>query len=126
MQETLTKRPQVILLGNGLIRSFGSAPSSWVELMEKLTVERYRDKISITGLPNALQIILRTDGAVNGILKDHKAELMGEPVSPELAERIKSIYAMKPDHILTTNYSYEIEAAATGRKSISENMISNC
>ena len=125
MQETLTKRPQVILLGNGLIRSFGSDPSSWVELMEKLTVERYRNKISVSGLPNALQIILRTDGAVNGILKDHKAELMGEPVSPELAERIKSIYAMKPDHILTTNYSYEIEAAATGRKSISENMISN-
>ena len=72
MQETLTKRPQVILLGNGLIRSFGSDPSSWVELMEKLTVERYRNKISVSGLPNALQIILRTDGAVNGILKDHK------------------------------------------------------
>ena len=125
MQEILTNRPQVILLGNGLIRSFGSDPSSWVELMEKLTVERYRNKISVSGLPNALQIILRTDGAVNGILKDNKAELMGEPVSPELAERIKSIYPMKPDHILTTNYSYEIEAAAIGRKSISENMISN-
>ena len=125
MQEILTKRPQVILVGNGLILSFGSDPSSWVELMEKLTVEHYRNKISISGLPNTLQIILRTDGAVNGTLKDNKAELMGKPVSSELAGRIKSIYAMKPDHILTTNYSYEIEAAAIGKKSISENAIAD-
>ncbi len=71
MEETLTRKPQVILLGNGLIRSFGSSATSWKDLLEKLTTEKYKGKINPDGFPNTLQIILRTEGNVNNALKEH-------------------------------------------------------
>ncbi len=123
MEETLTRKPQVLLLGNGLIRSFGSSPTSWKDLLEKLTTEKYKGKINPDGLPNTLQIILRTEGNVNNALKEHKDELKGDPVTRELSERIDAIRKMNPDHILTTNYSYEIESALAGQKTLPETKI---
>ena len=46
MQETLNRKPQVILLGNGLNLAFGDSPTSWTELLEKLTAEKYKGKIN--------------------------------------------------------------------------------
>ena len=120
MEETLTRRPQVILIGNGLIRSFGDSPTSWTDLLENLTTEKYKGKINPNGLPNTLQIILRTEGNVNNALDEHKEELKGNPVTPELHSRIDAIRKMNPDHILTTNYSYEIECALAGQKTLSD------
>ena len=120
MEETLTRRPQVILIGNGLIRSFGDSPTSWTDLLENLTTEKYKGKINPNGLPNTLQIILRTEGNVNNALEEHKEELKGNPVTPELHSRIDAIRKMNPDHILTTNYSYEIECALAGQKTLSD------
>ena len=120
MEETLTRRPQVILIGNGLIRSFGDSPTSWTDLLENLTTEKYKGKINPNGLPNTLQIILRTEGNVNNALEEHKEELKGNPVTPELHSRIDAIRKMNPAHILTTNYSYEIECALAGQKTLSD------
>ena len=120
MEETLTRRPQVILIGNGLIRSFGDSPTSWTDLLENLTTEKYKGKINPNGLPNTLQIILRTEGNVNNALDEHKEELKGNPVTPELHSRIDAIRKMNPAHILTTNYSYEIECALAGQKTLSD------
>ena len=80
MQETLNRKPQVILLGNGLNLAFGDSPTSWTELLEKLTAEKYKGKINPKILPNTLQIILRTNGEVNGVLKEFKNELKGNPL----------------------------------------------
>ena len=80
MQETLNRKPQVILLGNGLNLAFGDSPTSWTELLEKLTAEKYKGKINPKTLPNTLQIILRTNGEVNGVLKEYKDELKGNPL----------------------------------------------
>ena len=123
MEETLARKPQVILIGNGLIRSFGDSPTSWNDLLENLTTEKYKGKIDSEGLPNALQIILRTEGNVNKVLAGHKDELKGNPVTSELCDRIIAIQKMNPDHILTTNYSYEIECALAGQPTMSESKI---
>lgn len=125
MKEIITRKPQVVLIGNGLIRSFGDSPSSWKDLLEELTVPKYKGKVHLNGLPNPLQIILRTDGEVNGILTAHKDMLKGRPVTTELTERIRRIYDANPDHILTTNYSYEIESAALGKKILSDNKLAD-
>lgn len=123
MQEILNRKPQVILLGNGLNLAFGDSPTSWTELLEKLTADKYKGKINPKTLPNTLQIILRTNGEVNGVLKEYKDELKGNPLTDDLAGRIRKIFEMKPDHILTTNYSYEVEAAAAGKKKLSDSAI---
>ena len=118
-------RPQVILIGNGLIRAFGDSPTSWQDLLENLTVPKYKGKISENGLPNTLQIILRTDGAVNSMLKTNKEGMKGKPVTQSLAERLRLIQGLGPDHILTTNYSYEIEAAFLNKEVLSDYKLSN-
>lgn len=123
MKEITTRKPQVVLIGNGLIRSFGDSPSSWQDLLEKLTVSKYKGKVNLNVLPNPLQIILRTAGEVNSTLTAYKDMLKGKPVKDELAERIRRIYNAHPDHILTTNYSYEIESAVLGKTILSDNKL---
>ena len=123
MEEILYRRPQILLLGNGLNLAFGDSPTSWKNLLEELTVDKYKGKINPDLLPNTLQIILRTDGEVNSSLKNFKNELEGNPITDDLSQRINRILEIRPDHILTTNYSYEIEAASVGKKTLSDNAI---
>lgn len=124
MEEMLYRRPQIILLGNGLNLAFGDSPTSWKNLLEKLTVDKYKGKINPDLLPNTLQIILRTDGEVNSALKNFKNELKGNPITDHLKQRINRILEIRPDHILTTNYSYEIEATSVGKTALSDYAIS--
>lgn len=109
---TNEKFPQVIFLGNGINRAFGGM--SWGEILHEMAADS-KKQVDVNQLksPMPLQAIYLTDDNVNDTLKKHKYKLFGkigeDKLHLELLQRILSINA---DHIITTNYSYELEFAA--------------
>lgn len=110
--------PKVLFLGNGLIRSFGG--ESWSDLMQSISVRT--DIPESLACPYPLQAILVTNNQVNGKMKSHKSQFFGNS-NDELQSQIQTLLGMNFDDILTTNYSYEIEAAAISAKCITETLL---
>lgn len=111
----MPKRPKVLLIGNGLNRSFGGA--SWMNLLKNISRRDDWDKI---GLPYPLKAILATNNDIKSALKNKKDALYGEIGSDKQEEMIRKLLEAGFDHILTTNYSYEFEMVANNTKTISE------
>lgn len=102
------RRPQVLLLGNGLNQAYGA--SSWDQLMKTLSIRTdLPDKLSI---PRPLQAVLVTNDTVDTTMKRHANALYGGADNPEMADILRRLLSIGFDHILTTNYSYELEDAA--------------
>lgn len=111
--------PQVLFLGNGLIRSFGG--KSWDNLIKLIAVrDDLPEKLSC---PFPLQAILATNDHISAATKQYSREFWGE-VGPELQRQLQALISLQFDDIITTNYSYEIESAALGKKSVSDNYLS--
>jgi hypothetical protein len=53
-------------------------------------------------------------------MKEHNKGFFGEIKTEEQAEALRELLNMGFDDVLTTNYSYELEAAALGRDTVSE------
>ena len=67
------RRPQVLLLGNGLNQAYGA--SSWDQLMKTLSIRTdLPDKLSI---PRPLQAVLVTNDTVDTTMKRHANALYG-------------------------------------------------
>lgn len=109
--DTEEKIPQVILLGNGINRAFGGR--SWGELLHDIAAEDKKG-INVESLrsPAPFQVIYLTNDTVDVTLKRHKYQLFGKVVEEEHADILRQILSMDADHILTTNYSYELEYTA--------------
>lgn len=104
--------PEVLLLGNGLNRCY--AGGAWDELIRKISV---RDDLpDITGLTMPLAVILATNGHVREAMKNIRGELGGAEPEGEQLEMLRQLLNAGFSEILTTNYSYEIERAATPGK----------
>ena len=97
MTTYLPKRPQVILLGNGINLAFNGV--SWNDLLNSIAVEEYKDKKIDCPMP--LKAILVTRDNIDKTLKNHIEQ-----------HREQAYGKIGADHILTTNYSYELEMAA--------------
>lgn len=111
-------RPQVLLLGNGLNRTFGGI--SWGEVMQKITL---RDDLpSKLTCPMPLQAMLVTNDHVDECMKKNQDAFYGK-VSEELMEPLQTLLSMGFSDILTTNYSYELEAASQNQKIIHNNFL---
>lgn len=110
--------PQVLLLGNGLNRTYGS--NSWDDLMGKIAVRDDLPK-KLT-CPYPLQAVLVTNDDIKKAMNDHKADFFGI-TNYSLRSQLQTLLSMKFDDILTTNYSYEIEAAAISQESVSEALL---
>ena len=119
--EITCKRPQVLLLGNGIIRAYSSLAMSWKEMLKRIGTHSIPDEISI---PMPLEIVLRTGDHVNMVLERHNKELYGSVDSQGFMTVLRSLLAMGFDHILTTNYSYELEQAALGEEFLSDKQLS--
>ncbi len=105
------KCPQVLLLGNGLNRGYGS--KSWEDGIQSIN-RPY--KIDITSslfeaVPFPLKAIIATEDNLETALNTEYAEkmLFGIEEVSKLREVLVALLKLKFDHILTTNYSYEIE-----------------
>lgn len=110
--------PQVLLLGNGLNRTYGG--NSWTDLMKRISVrDDLPEKLTC---PYPLQAVLVTNDQVKRALELFKKDFFGS-VTYELAEYLRSLLSAGFDDILTTNYSYEIEAAALYKETVSETFL---
>lgn len=114
------KIPQVLVLGNGLLRSYGDL-YSWDKLLKDIHCNEKIDKdMPLDNISYPLEIVLRTDDNVDVVLKNQHKELYGNTVGRALYEKIDTLLGCKFDYILTTNYGYEIESVALGKTCVSD------
>ncbi len=124
----IQKIPQVILLGNGINRAFGG--TSWNGFLQAIANEEYKKELDKLHCPMPLKAILVTGDNIkenlNTYIKTNREEVFGKVERKEHVEMLQNILSIGADHILTTNYSYELEIAALGdRESISKYVLKN-
>ena len=119
--ETGAHRPQVLLLGNGIIRAYSHLALSWHELLKEIGTDKTVP--DNPDMPMPMEIILRTNDHVDLVLQDHIKQLYGSVDGPEFQEILLQLLGLGFDHILTTNYSYELEEAALGKAVLSDEEI---
>ncbi|MGI6721170.1 MAG: SIR2 family protein [Anaerovoracaceae bacterium] len=116
-----SKRPQVLLAGNGLV---WTDRRSWGKMIKGLTrgfndYEEREDEDSFDDVPYPLQIVIRSGNQVDKVLNRGMMDLFGE-VSTDDNDRIRTrlceVLDLGLDEILTTNYSYEFEIAGYKKK----------
>ena len=101
--------PQVLLLGNGLSRSFSQDPISWDNLMEEPSNKNIPQEIK---MPYGLQVILRTGDNVDTYVKKFAEKMDKEISDNDYYEKLRDIISIRFDDILTTNYDFSVEKAA--------------
>lgn len=116
-------RPRVLLLGNGINRAFDS--DSWDDLLNSIDCRADKYDIGEFRCPETLKAVLVTEDNVDSALSGKKEALadLGSQKPEKQLELLRRLLAMNFDHILTTNYSYELETAALGKDGISENTL---
>lgn len=110
MEERQIKIPQVLLLGNGLNKAYQGA--SWNELIESIWVNKRITSNAICDAPFPLQAVIATDDSIDEKLKEKPDSFYGVKSIDEIRAPIDQLLGIGFDHILTTNYSYEIERVA--------------
>ena len=103
-------KPQVLLLGNGVNRAFGGG--SWGQLIRDISCNESLPENCALHLPMPLRAILVTGDTVGAQLRKAGDILYGKLGDPGHTDMLRVLLDMKFDHILTTNFSYELEAAA--------------
>ena len=103
-------RPQVLLLGNGVNRAFGGG--SWGQLIRDIACNDALPEDCALHLPMPLRAILVTADNVSVQLRRAGDILYGKLGDPGHIEMLQRLLSMEFDHILTTNFSYELEQAA--------------
>lgn len=125
MSSNNTRRPKVLMLGNGLNRLYNG--DSWGNLLDKITtderIKEYIKKVDpenneLNRCPMPLQAIARTGDSIDTELKKIQKDLYGEVTSEEHRALLKQLLDIGFDHILTTNYSYELECVALNKERI--------
>ena len=110
MEERQIKIPQVLLLGNGLNKAYQGA--SWDKLIESIWVNKRITSKAICDAPFPLQAVIATDDSIDEKLKEKPDSFYGVKSIDEIRAPIEQLLGIGFDHILTTNYSYEIERVA--------------
>ena len=105
--------PQVLLLGNGLNRAF--AAEEWNQLINCISCNEKIDISTIDNVSFPLKAVLATDDHMDEQIKGHKELFYGIKTMDQIQPVLEDILRIPFDHILTTNYSYEIERAANNK-----------
>lgn len=111
---------QILMLGNGLNLSYGGM--SWRELLTIIATQP-ADKVECiqnTDIPAPLKAIAVTEDRIDIQMKLHRQQLYGRIISDEQQSALLRLLNMGFDHILTTNYSYELEEASLGLDEITD------
>ena len=116
-------RPKVLLLGNGINRAFHS--DSWDMLLNSMASEYGIENPEKYVCPETLKAVLVTRDNVDKALKSKKNSLgaLGTKKPAKQLELLRRLLALDFDHILTTNYSYELETAALGEDKVTESAL---
>lgn len=120
------KRPQVLLLGNGINRAFDS--DSWDDLLNSIDSRADKYEIMNSRCPETLKAILVTNDMVDKALADKHTQLanLGTDKPEGQLVLLRRLLDIGFDDILTANYSYGLEAAALGEDGISESVLKSC
>ncbi len=104
------KLPKVLLLGNGLNRAY--AGESWKSAIQKMwcNPKVCKDDKKVQALPFPLQVVVATNDSVDAAIQQRAFETARD--NPDLQAFCLQLLDIGFDHILTTNYTYELEAAA--------------
>ena len=116
------RHPQVLLLGNGINRAFGGG--SWGDLIREITVNENLPEGCELHLPMPLRAILVTSDTVDRQLQEARGILYGKLGDPGHAEMLQALLEMGFDHILTTNFSYELEASIQPGHAVDDALLS--
>ncbi len=113
---TKRERPSVLLFGNGPLRAFGG--ESWDEFLASM--RRREDLpegvefVKKIKCPEPLKAIIITGDDVDAAMEKKCRELMEKPLlGRELYEMLRAFLTVGFDHIITTNYTYELESVLT-------------
>ena len=107
----IKNNPKVILLGNGINRTYGV--SSWDDLISKIQTRElsHEEKQCLDKIPYPLRPVILTEDNVGNKMKENAEDLCSfQPIDEEGA-LIQNITTLPVEAILTTNYTYEIEKA---------------
>lgn len=115
-----TRYPQVLLLGNGINQLGGGG--SWSDFLRAIATkaEIVNGKISVDDLkcPEPLKAILVTDDHVDVAMRKYCGKIAFSERSEQAQRIFQKLLTMGFDDILTTNYTYELELAASDSKQI--------
>lgn len=131
------RRPQVLFLGNGLCRAYGGI--SWNGLLDEL---KEKDQYPVDAksylMPLPLKAAMLTNNSLakkmrNIVMPHDKQDPKVDrydwtsfiKVTPEMKVQLIRLIHDQFDYVLTTNYSYEIEAAILDQKNLSVSQISD-
>lgn len=109
----MISHPQVLLLGNGLNIAYGGL--DWSELLVGIHYNLRIRPDYIKELPFPLQAVILTEDHVDKAIVGNCELFRGVKDVELIREPIEKLLSIPFDHILTTNYSYEIERVADGR-----------
>lgn len=104
-------RPKILLLGNGINRAFGS--DSWGDILGRISCGTYTKKEIelLKGMPYPLQAVVASGACVDKGVELFAEKLCDAKLGEQHRDVLISLINNNFDAILTTNYSYEIEAA---------------
>ena len=111
------QRPQVLLLGNGLNMLNGGV--SWQEFLKDIKDKSVDVDIEQLKSPMPLQAILISNNSIDKKLKAKKNSLLPKNRLNDDKFPLSNFLALGFDEILTTNYTYELEQACFGGKTLS-------
>lgn len=84
-------------------------------MVDKLHSNPRVAKESIKNIPFPLQIVAATGDRVDHTIKEHREAFYGLSNIEQIQAPIEQLLSIPFDHILTTNYSYEVECVADKR-----------
>lgn len=107
----MNTRMKVLFLGNGLCRAYGG--EDWKRHLHLINTNPRIDILDAKyeRVPYSLKAVIATDDKISDVLSTDAADklLFGLETIDTIREPICSLVNLGFDHILTTNYSYEIE-----------------
>lgn len=104
------KKSKILLFGNGLLQSFGG--ESWSEFLSSISKRDNLPSIDEINCPEPLKAILVTEDKVDVAMREKCSQMQKSIISYQLNVAIRELMSLGFDHILTTNYTYELEQAA--------------
>ena len=115
---------KVLLLGNGITYTTGGI--SWNDIITNMA-KKYNPSCSLSDiekqkkstLPMPLQAVTASNNRINEYLFNNQRRFYGKITNEKKRQFLQRILSVGFDDILTTNYSYEIEIAATEKNDIS-------
>lgn len=124
------KRPKVLLLGNGLCRAYGGM--SWDKLLDEIKDQiTFSDPARHYVIPMPLKAAMLANNTLSKKLREIVAEVKTDDgqqektnwqnfvcTTKEMRNQIRKLVNCGFDYILTTNYSYEIEAALLDKETL--------